>query len=146
MDRNLIKRIEKVLEMYNMNLISIESAELELESLRCESGISGVSYERIATSKTNDVFKSTESAALNNMDKVVYLERVIENKKRKLEMIDKALEALKEIERHIIEEAYIKRKSAFMVMQDLHISKSTYYKRRGAALKKMYKMLCLDVA
>lgn len=131
------KSVENLLYNYNMSKVNITNMELEIEYLKNNDGIKGLNYDGISTSPTNEIKSSTELSALGNMEKIQYLERMIQKAKLEIESIDRALGVLTYKERTMIELRYIK------VMKWKSIENETNYAERhcrrikNIAIKKM---------
>ena len=112
---NYYKDTEYMLYNYKMMKISIENMKREIEYLSENDGMSGISYDGISTSPTNECKSATENTALANIEKIHYLERMIQRATLKIESIDRALEGLDKTERAVIEEKYINNKQWWQV-------------------------------
>lgn len=136
-EHNYYKETEYLLYNYKMLQISIENMEQEIEYLKKEDGVSGISYDGINTSPTHKFSSVTEDAALSNREKIHYLERIIEKHRRTIESINRAMEGLTDIERKIIQEKYIEGKQWYVVAYDVNCSESTGKRYRRRAINKL---------
>lgn len=98
-----------------MTKINITNMEMEIEYLKNNDGMKGLSYDGISTSPTNERKSSTESIALGNMEAVAYFERSIQKAKLEIESIDRALEGLEEREKKVLIEKYVNAKEWWQV-------------------------------
>lgn len=108
-------RVEELLTNYKMIELSIKNLEQEIEYIKEDTEIKGISYDRISTSPTNEIKSIVESTVLGNIEKTDYLEHIIKRNKIDLEKIDKALEVLEDVERIILIEKYINAKRWWQV-------------------------------
>lgn len=131
------KKVENLLYNYKMLKISIENKQQEIEYLKEEDGLSGISYDDISTSPTNKFSSSTEDTALSNTEKIHYLEHSIEGIRRQIESIDRAMEGLTDTERIVIQEKYINSKQWWQVSSVVHLGERQCRNIRKAAIEKM---------
>ena len=61
------KSVEKLLYNYNMLKINIEITDKQLEELKYEDGITGISYDGEKTGKTYKFHSQTEDTAMRNI-------------------------------------------------------------------------------
>ena len=130
-------RVEKLLSNYKMYKISIENLEIEIEYIKEEDGLKGIGFEGISTSPTNVTSDITSDTVLSKMEKIEYLERTIEQNRRKVESIDKALEGLEDTERIVVIERYIEAKQWWQVASKVCYSESYSRTLRRKAVNKM---------
>lgn len=134
---NYYKDTEYMLYNYKMMKISIENMRNEIEYLNQNDGMAGISYDGISTSPTNECKSATENIALSNMEKMHYLERMIQRATLKIESIDRALEGLDKTERAVIEEKYINNKQWRQVAYKVGYGERHCKRLRTEAIKKM---------
>lgn len=134
---NYYKDTEYMLYNYKMMKISIENMRNEIEYLNQNDGMSGISYDGISTSPTNECKSATENIALSNMEKRHYLERMIQRATLKIESIDRALEGLDKTERAVIEEKYINNKQWWQVSSVVKYSERHCKRIRTEAINRM---------
>ena len=117
--------------------INIQNTQEEIEYLKSNDGMKGLSYDGISTSPTNEKKSSTEIVALSNTEVIHYLEKNIEKSTLKLESIDRALEGLEEVERKVIVEKYINAKQWWQVSNVVYLGERQCRNIRKAAIDKM---------
>ena len=104
---NKYESIENLLYNYRMLKINIEIADNQLEELKDEDGMTGISYDGISTSSTN----LTSNPTLNVAERNITKEELILKRKEKLEIklntLDRLIDGLSEIEKQIIIKKYI---------------------------------------
>lgn len=137
MSNNHYRRVEKLLYNYKMIKVNIENNELEIEYLKNEDGMKGISYDGISTSPTNEFKSATEDIALSNAEKIHYLQHIINKDKRLIDSIDRSLGGLTEKERKIIEQKYLDGKQWGYVASMLDLSESTAKRYRRNAINKL---------
>lgn len=136
-EHNYYKETEYLLYNYKMFQISIKNMEQEIEYLKKEDGVSGISYDGINTSPTHKFSSLTEDAALSNREKIHYLERIIEKHRRTIESINRAMEGLSEVERIILEQKYIEGKQWWQVGSVVKYSERHCKRIRTEAVNKL---------
>lgn len=134
---NKYKQVEELLKNYTMMQASIENMQDEIEYIKKEDGMTGISYDRVSTSPTYSFSSSVEDTALSKSEKIHYLELQMEGVKRQLERIDRAMKGLTETERIIIEEKYIKGRQWWQVGYKANCSESTGKRHRRNAINKL---------
>ena len=117
--------------------INIENMKAEIEYLNKHDGMSGLSYDGISTSPTNEIKSATENTALSNIELIFYLERTIDTGILEIEAVDRALEGLTSIERTIIEEKYINSKQWWQVASMVCYSERHCKRIRTDAIDRM---------
>ena len=110
---------------------------MEIEYLKNNDGMKGLSYDGISTSPTNERKSSTESIALSNMEKIHFLERMILKATLEIEAINRAIEGLEEVEQNVLIERYIKNKQWWKVASVVCYSERHCKRIRGDAINKM---------
>lgn len=131
------KATESLLYNYQMYKISIDNIEKEIEYLKEEDGSKGLAYDGITTGKTNKTTSITEDTALGVMEKIEYLERIIERNKRKVESVDRALDGLARNERIVVMQKYILGKQWWQVGAEACFSERHCKRIRSEAIRKM---------
>lgn len=131
------KETEYLLYNYNMFRISIENMKKEIEFIKDEDGMSGISYNSMFTSPTNKINSITEDVALSNSEKVHFLEHNIKRVENKITRIDKALEGLTDIEERIITGKYIEGKQWYVVAYSVRYSERHCKRIRTDAIVKI---------
>lgn len=117
--------------------VSIENMQQEIELYGEEDGTSGITYDGITTSPTHKFQSLTEDTALSAMEKIDYLEHSIRRAESKIESIDRALEALNEREKQVIESKYFKSKQWWQVASEVGYSERTCRNVRRIAIGKI---------
>ena len=103
-------KVERLLYNYKMLKISIENLEEDIKLIEEDSGVKGISYDGVISSKTNKTSDIVADTMLSKAEKIHYLNRTIDKNKRDIESIDKAMEGLTEVEKTIVVEKYINSK------------------------------------
>ena len=131
------KSVEKLLYNYNMLKINIEILNHQLEELKKEEGMTGISYDGEKTGKTYRFHSQTEETAINNIE----LEELINKKKEKLQskldMLDRLTEGLNDIERDIIRMYYIEGKQWWQIAYEVKYSERHCRRIRAEAICKL---------
>lgn len=109
----------------------------EIEFIQNDYGIQGISYDGIATSPTHKFSSSVENTALSKSEKIHYLECQIENMQRDIDMVDRTLKGLTQLERDVVTEKYINSKQWWQVGSKVRFSESWCKKIRKRAIDKM---------
>lgn len=89
-----------------MKKIKIENLEKEIEYVKEDNELKGISYDGVSTSPTNEVKSIVESTVLGNLEKIEYLEHLIKRHRIDIDKLDKAMEELEEVEQTILRERY----------------------------------------
>lgn len=134
---NYYKKTEYLLYNYKMLEISIENMQQDIEYLRNNDGMSGLSYDGISTSPTNKTSNPTENVALSNSEKIHYLERCIKRDEMTLQKINRAMEGLTEIENTVISQKYIEGKQWWQVAFKVSYSERHCRNLRKNAIEKI---------
>lgn len=130
-------KVERLLYNYKMLKISIENIEEDIKLIEDDSGVKGISYDGIATSKTNKTSDIVADTVLSKTEKIHYLSRIIEHNKRDIESINKALEGLTEVEKIIVVEKYINSKQWWEVASIVRYNDRWCRKIRTDAINKL---------
>jgi len=102
---NYYKATEKYLYNYNSLKASIENMQKEITEMEY-AGMSAMDPAHIPA-KTYKYYSPSEDEAIRIAEKKTALQKRIKSTRGKLERIDRAIEALSEVERRIITERYI---------------------------------------
>lgn len=116
------KSVEKLLYNYNMLKINIEITDKQLEELKHEDGMTGISYDGVKAGKTYKIHSQTEDTAIRNIGVEELLKKRKEKLQNKIDIIDRLLEGLNDIERRIIEMHYIKGKQWWQIAYEVKYS------------------------
>lgn len=103
---NNYKKVEKMLCNYKMKAISIANMQEEIEQLKEMCGVGAMSYDS-QPSNTNKINSIVENTSLSNMEQIEYLEKQIRRQQRNIDMIDRTLEGLSEVQRKVVTQRYI---------------------------------------
>ena len=130
-------KVEDLLKNYNMKKINIENLKQEIEYVKEDTEMKGISYDGVSTSPTNEIKSIVESTVLGNMEKVSYLEHLIKRHQVDLDKLDNALEALEDVERTVVVEKYINAKQWWQVAIVVRFSETHARRIRKQAIKKL---------
>lgn len=130
-------KVIELLKKYKMIQITIENLEQEINYVKEDTELRGISYDGISTSPTNEIKSIVESTVLGNIEKMEYLEHLIKRHKIDIDKLEKALGGLEEIERQIVTEKYCEGKQWYVVSYNASCSESTAKRYRRDAIKKM---------
>lgn len=131
------KSVEKLLYNYNMLKINIEITGKQLEELKHEDGMTGISYDGEKTGKTYKFHSQTEDTAVRNIGVEELLKKRKEKLQNKIDIIDRLLEGLNDIERTIIEMHYIKGKQWWRIAYEVKYSERHCRRIRSEAICKL---------
>ena len=131
------KSVEKLLYNYNMLKINIEITDKQLEELKYEDGMTGVSYDGEKTGKTYKFHSQTEDTAIRNIEVEELLKKRKEKLESKLDMLDKLTEGLNEVERDIIRMYYIEGKQWWQIAYEVKYSERHCRRIRSEAICKL---------
>lgn len=133
---NYYKATEKFLYNYNSLKASIENMKQEITEMDYRE-LSAINYNKEPTSKTYAFHSSTEEAAIYTADKKSLLEHRIKITEGKLERIDRAIEALNELEQRIIKLRYIEGKQWWQIAYEIRYSEKWGKELRRRAIGKI---------
>lgn len=131
------KSVEKLLYNYNMLKINIEITDKQLEELKHEDGMTGISYDGEKICKTYKFHSKTEDTAIRNIEVEELLKKRKEKLQNKLDIIDKLLEGLNDVEIRIIEMYYIKGKQWWQIAYEVKYSERHCRRIRSDAICKL---------
>jgi len=131
------KSVEKLLYNYNMLKINIEITDKQLEGLKYEDGITGISYDGVKTGKTYKFHSQTEDTAMRNIGVEELLKKRKEKLQSKLDILDKLTEGLNEVEREIIRMYYIEGKQWWQIAYEVKYSERHCRRIRAEAICKL---------
>ena len=120
-----------------MKKINIENLKQEIEYVKEDTEMKGISYDGVSTSPTNEIKSIVESTVLGNMEKIEYLEHLIKRHQVDLDKLERSLEALEEIERTIVIEKYINAKQWWQVASMVRFSETHARRIRKQAINKL---------
>ena len=129
--------VEKLLYNYNMLKANIEIADKQLEELKYEDGMTGISYDGEKTGKTYKFHSQTEDAAMMNIGIEELLKKRKERIQNKIDIIDRLLQGLNDTERTIIEMHYIKGKQWWQIAYEVKYSERHCRRIRTDAICKL---------
>ena len=131
------KNVEGLLYAYP---IIKKSIEIDKETLKMlddyEADIQAVKYDGVKVDKS-DISNNTQREALDLISDKAYLNKKIKKNSLKDMRVEMSLEVLKETERDIVTKKYFDRYLDYEIYDDLCISKSTYYRMKNSAVKKI---------
>lgn len=131
------KSVEKLLYNYNMLKINIEITDKQLEELKHEDGVTTIDYDGVSVSDTNKFHSQTENTAMRNIGVEELLEKRKEKLQNKIDIIDKLLEGLNDVEIRIIEMYYIKGKQLWQIAYEVKYSERHCRRIRAEAICKL---------
>lgn len=131
------KSVEKLLYNYNMLKINIEITDKQLEELKYEDGITGISYDGEKICKTYKFHSKTEDTAIRNIEVEELLKKRKEKLQSKLDILDKLTEGLNEVEREIIRMYYIEGKQWWQIAYEVKYSERHCRRIRAEAICKL---------
>lgn len=131
------KSVEKLLYNYNMLKINIEITDKQLEELKHEDGMAGVSYDGEKICKTYKFHSKTEDTAIRNIGVEELLKKRKEKLQNKIDIIDRLLKGLNDIERTIIEMHYIKGKQWWQIAYEVKYSERHCRRIKSDAIYKL---------
>ena len=135
---NWVKEAESKLRDYAAKEQSLESVAERIAQLQAE-----MTCVRSATTDSTAVHgggNCREDALLNNISERTELERA---KQRRVEWVNKALRALTDADRHLLDMFYVNRRKghAERLCEEMHLEKAQVYRRKEAALRKFTLLL-----
>lgn len=137
---------ESLLYNYNGLKLKIQSLNEDLDEIKKNNGMAGISYDGIQTSETHKVAKMVEELALTNVE----FEEILETKVRRMnncvKNIDRAIDQLPETEATIIREKYLNSQPWYKVAYQAHVSERHCRRIRGDAVAKIAVCLHGDIA
>lgn len=131
------KSVEKLLYNYNMLKINIEITDKQLEELKHEDGMTGISYDGEKICKTYKFHSKTEDTAIRNIEVEELLKKRKEKLQNKIDIIDRLLEGLNDVEMTIIEMHYIKGKQWWQIAYEVKYSERHCRRIRAEAICKL---------
>lgn len=120
----------KILEDYNMLRINCDTLAFDVEAMNDDVSISTSNTESIVCF-TNAIHSSTEDKALQR----IMRDEMVINSKKVIDVIDKCIEVLPELQRKVILNKYIKYKSWVEISFALHTSESWCKVQRNRAVR-----------
>ena len=132
---NWVKEAESKLRDYAAKERSLESVAERIAQLQAE-----MTCVRSATTDSTAVHgggNCREDALLNNISERTELERAKQRTAEWVEWVNKALRALSDSERHVLNRFYIRNEkyAAERLCEELHLEKAQVYRRKGTALR-----------
>lgn len=138
---NWVKEAESKLRDYAAKEQSLESVAERIAQLQAE-----MTCVRSATTDSTAVHgggNCREDALLNNIVERSELERARDLAASWLEWVNKALRALTDADRHLLDMFYVNRRKghAERLCEEMHLEKAQVYRRKEAALRKFTLLL-----
>lgn len=130
------KATEKFLYNYNSLKASIENMKQEIKEMDYRE-ISAIDYEKEPTSETYAFHSATEESAIYAADRKNLLEKRIKITEGKLERVDRAVSALNDTEREIINLRYIEGRQWWQVAYEVRYSEKWCKELRKRAINKI---------
>ncbi|MTI49688.1 MAG: hypothetical protein FH761_17800 [Firmicutes bacterium] len=131
------KSTEKILYSYKMLKVSIDNLESEIVELKKESGMGAINYDTQKTSPTFKINKNTEDQAIKNITEIDLKEKLIEVTTNKISRIERALDALNDKEKTIVEMRYFEGKQWFEIAYKIQYSERHCKRIRSNTIKKL---------
>lgn len=133
---NWVKEAESKLRDYAAKEQSLESVAERIAQLQAE-----MTCVRSATTDSTAVHgggNCREDALLNNISERTELERAKQRTAEWVEWVNKALRALTDADRHLLDMFYVNRRKghAEQLCEELHVEKSEVYRRKEKALRR----------
>jgi DNA-directed RNA polymerase specialized sigma subunit len=133
---NYYKATEKFLYNYNSLKASIENMKQEIEEIEYL-GMSAINYDHEITGKTFVFHSITENEAIKVSEKKRILETRIKILENKLERIDRAVDALNDIEQKIIKLRYYEEWQWCQIAYEVRYSEKWCRELRRRAVRKV---------
>ena len=133
---NYYKATEKFLYNYNSLKASIENMKQEIEEMEYL-GITALDYKQEPVGKTYAFHSTTENEAIKITNKKEILGTRIKLLENKLERIDRAVEALNEIEQKIIKLRYYEGRQWWQIAYEMKYSEKWCKELRRRAVQKV---------
>ena len=133
---NYYKATEKFLYNYNSLKASIENMKQEIEEMEYF-GITALDYKQEPVGKTYAFHSTTENEAIKITNKKEILGTRIKLLENKLERIDRAVEALNEIEQKIIKLRYYEGRQWWQIAYEMKYSEKWCKELRRRAVQKV---------
>ena len=144
MEKKYFKKVENILNNYNMTKATIKNQLLEIEIIsKTYDGVSSISYEE-KTSPTYKITSSVENEILDKERKIKKLQKEVMSNQNIINMIDNALDILGKYERKLIELRYLNLNKLSWQQIGYYIGFSEGYcrtKLRKRAIESIYKVL-----
>lgn len=133
-----IKATEKILWQYTSYKAYIENAKEELAEMDKDAGVGmGIDYSKDKLAPTYKFSSMTESEAEQRIDRKELLQKQIEIISHKLNRIERALNALSETDRKIIEMYYFQGKRIWEIQFEVQYSDRQVKRKKRYALEKL---------
>jgi len=130
-----MREIEGMMSEYREIEARIEILKAELAGLD-ETGISAINYSANRV-QTGNISKTVENIAIKRVD----IEKEIRVAQTKLNMMQRALEALPEIERNVLMLKVIEKEPWFILSGKLHMSEQHLRRKKQEALESISKIM-----
>lgn len=134
---NHYKKIEHYLYHYKMFKCYLETTDKEILMLSENDGMKGIAYDGISTSNTNMTSDRVGDVAISNLDRLKELQDKKHKLQKKIDVIDRVLSELTEIERTIIEMKYFECKPWCKIAYEVKYSERQCRNIRKAAIDKI---------
>jgi len=131
------KSVEKLLYNYNMLKINIEITDKQLEELKEEDGLAAIAYDAAGVCETNKFHSQTEDTVIRSIGKEELLKKRKERLQNKLDILDRLIKGLNDVEREIIEMYYIKGRQWWQIAYEVKYSERHCRRIRSDAIGKL---------
>lgn len=131
--------MEELLKNYKMMKISIKNLEKEIEFIKGDITLDGISYDEVVSSPTNKINSVVEDKVLAKSEKIHFKERCIQKNKKDIDAIDRSLKGLEEVERIVVVEKYINNRQWWQVAMKVKYSERQCRNIRKDAIDKLVK-------
>ena len=136
------KIVEKHLYEYKqieLNIEFLKNRLLDLEELKIEPSMNGISYDNIKVSSTNKISDSLIEEHIRILDEIEKINKKIKKQRAKKKVIKKAVNSLPPRQRKVIEEIYFKGIMLKEIPWRLGLDIKTVVSYRDKALKRLKK-------
>lgn len=130
-------KVKELLQNYEIIKISIANIEKEIEYIKEDIAIRGISYDGVSTSPTNEIKSIVESTILAKEEKINYLQHLIKRHQININKIDDVLNNLTETERTIIIDRYMHHKYWYQITPKVFLEERQCRRKLKSAMDKM---------
>lgn len=139
MKKYTANEIEDIIKGFKQIKARINILEEERESIQ-ETGISAMSFVEVKI-KSNNIYSVTEETAIENTEKTKIIENKIYILKKRLNILNEAINSITTLEKNIIVMKLIDDEPYFKICGDLSISKRHAINLKNRALKKIARLI-----
>ncbi len=134
------EEIENLFRDYKFIELQILKLEYQIDNSDSDN-LKSMNYNGIKTSPTNSIPRPTENQAIHNIEVEERNSRLINKYKKLINIMDKSLELLPELQKGVIIKNIIEKKSFYVVCMELHISNSYAKKIKIKAVNNLLKYI-----